>query len=253
MQPTGCRIRAQKERVHLLYEEYEAIRLIDHEGLTQADAAERMGISRPTCTRIYNHARRMLARALVEALPLVIDGGRFEWNEPCRCPRCQCTREDSRTTNCSCRQNETANTKTDHTMKKIALPTRGTEVDDHFGHCECYTIFTLDDNGNETARETLPAAEGCGCKSDIAPRLHAMGVTVLLAGNMGDGAKNVLQRNGITVIRGCHGALETVVAAYVKGGLTDSGAACTHHHDGACHHAETPTESLPTSDWHLAK
>jgi len=29
-------------------------------------------------------------------------------------------------------------------MEKIALPTRNGAVDDHFGHCECYTIFTLD-------------------------------------------------------------------------------------------------------------
>ena len=90
-------------------------------------------------------------------------------------------------------------------MEKIALPTRNGAVDDHFGHCECYTIFTLDADRRIAGRQTLPAAEGCGCKSDIAPRLHAMGVDVMLAGNMGDGAKNVLQRNGIAVIRGCHG------------------------------------------------
>ena len=33
------------EAVTLRYDEYEAIRLIDHQGLTQAAAAERMGIS----------------------------------------------------------------------------------------------------------------------------------------------------------------------------------------------------------------
>ena len=74
-------------------------------------------------------------------------------------------------------------------MEKIALPTRNGAVDDHFGHCECYTIFTLDADRRIAGRQTLPAAEGCGCKSDIAPRLHAMGVDVMLAGNMGDGAK----------------------------------------------------------------
>jgi predicted Fe-Mo cluster-binding NifX family protein len=27
---------------------------------------------------------------------------------------------------------------------KIAIPTRGTIVDNHFGHCEMYTVITTD-------------------------------------------------------------------------------------------------------------
>ena len=75
MSPTGLPAESGTEEVRLRFEEYEAIRLIDHDGLTQAGAAERMGISRPTCTRIYNRARKLLARALVEARPLSIGGG----------------------------------------------------------------------------------------------------------------------------------------------------------------------------------
>lgn len=81
----------------------------------------------------------------------------------------------------------------------------------------------------------------------IAPRLHAMGVDVMLAGNMGDGAKNVLQRNGIAVIRGCHGPVEEVVAAYLAGRIADSGDACAHHHEGGC------PEHRGTTGWHLAE
>lgn len=235
------------------YEEYETIRLIDHEGLSQDEAAARMGISRPTCCRIYKHARQTVARALVEALPLTIEGGQTTTSAGWfRCPHCRHMYDDTQTGCCPHCHSENK-PKKDHTMEKIALPTRGTEVDDHFGHCECYTIFTLDDNGQTVSRETLPAAEGCGCKSDIAPQLHAMGVTTLLAGNMGDGAKNVLQRNGIAVIRGCHGSLEAVVKAYAEGTLSDSGAACAHHHEGACHHEETSTPHFSASDWHLSK
>ena len=54
------------EAVTLRYDEYEAIRLIDHQGLTQAAAAERMGISRPTCTR-PPHARRRARRRAAAA------------------------------------------------------------------------------------------------------------------------------------------------------------------------------------------
>ena len=76
---------------------------------------------------------------------------------------------------------------------KIAVPTRDGHVDDHFGHCDHYTIFTIE-NRQIVARETLPSPEGCGCKSGIATVLKDMGVEVMLAGNMGEGAKNVLQK-----------------------------------------------------------
>lgn len=38
---------------------------------------------------------------------------------------------------------------------KIAVPTRENVVDDHFGHCAYYTLFTVDDDKNITNIETL--------------------------------------------------------------------------------------------------
>ena len=40
---------------------------------------------------------------------------------------------------------------------KIAVPTRENVVDDHFGHCAYYTLFTVDDDKNITDTETLPS------------------------------------------------------------------------------------------------
>ncbi len=31
-------------------------------------------------------------------------------------------------------------------MTKLAIPTREGRVDDHFGHCDHYSVFTIDDN-----------------------------------------------------------------------------------------------------------
>ena len=45
-----------------------------------------------------------------------------------------------------------------------------------------------------------PSPQGCGCKSDIASKLQADGVTVMLAGNMGAGALAKLSACGIEVI-----------------------------------------------------
>lgn len=63
-------------------------------------------------------------------------------------------------------------------MKKIALPTRNGLIDDHFGHCEFYTIFTVDEENRISRTQVLPSPQGCGCKSDIASKLQTDGVTV---------------------------------------------------------------------------
>ncbi len=89
---------------------------------------------------------------------------------------------------------------------KIAVPTRDGRVDDHFGHCAYYTVFTVAD-GKIVAEDKLASPQGCGCKSGIAPVLRQMGVEVMLAGNMGQGAKNVLEAQRIEVLRGCSGNL----------------------------------------------
>ena len=71
---------------------------------------------------------------------------------------------------------------------KIAIPTSDGMVQDHFGHCEAYSIFKLDEDGAIISSELLPASAGCGCKSGIADVLASKGVKVLLAGTMGPGA-----------------------------------------------------------------
>lgn len=69
-------------RVTLLQEEREALRLADLEGLTQAEAADRMGVSRSTFQRIVSRARRQVALALSEGQALHIEGGTFEVVSP---------------------------------------------------------------------------------------------------------------------------------------------------------------------------
>lgn len=115
---------------------------------------------------------------------------------------------------------------------KIAVPTKAGMVDNHFGHCDHYTIFTVND-GKVTMKEILPSPQGCGCKSGIALVLHRMGVQVMLAGNMGEGARNVLQSNEIKVIRGCCGNVDDLVKAYLAGEVNDNGEACNHHECGS--------------------
>ncbi len=44
------------EKNIMQYDEYETIKLVNYDNLSQDDAAERMEILRPTLTRIYNSA-----------------------------------------------------------------------------------------------------------------------------------------------------------------------------------------------------
>ncbi len=119
---------------------------------------------------------------------------------------------------------------------KIAIPTRGNLIDDHFGHCEEYTIFSIDENKKIISSETLPLHQGCGCKSNIAGVLKQKGVSVMLAGNMGGGALNVLTSHGIDVYRGCTGDVRQLTEAFLSGKIDDSGESCQHHnHDGEGH------------------
>lgn len=75
------RFEGKRGEIVLSVDEYEAIRLLDHELLSQAQAAVAMQVSRPTLTRIYDSARRKFAAALVEGANLLIEGGDVKLRE----------------------------------------------------------------------------------------------------------------------------------------------------------------------------
>ena len=81
--------RRMLSQVSLLYDEYEAIRLLDYEGMNQDQAAVQMNVSRPTLTRIYEKARKTIAQALVEGKMIMIEGGNVQFDRAWyRCRRC---------------------------------------------------------------------------------------------------------------------------------------------------------------------
>ena len=65
------------ETVFMTVDEYETIRLIDLEGLTQEECAEQMNVARTTVQRIYFEARKKIAESLVLGRILKIEGGEF--------------------------------------------------------------------------------------------------------------------------------------------------------------------------------
>jgi predicted DNA-binding protein (UPF0251 family) len=58
-------------------DEYETIRLIDLEGFTQEECANKMGVGRTTVQGIYSRARKKIAESLVNGKVLLIEGGEY--------------------------------------------------------------------------------------------------------------------------------------------------------------------------------
>lgn len=246
-----------EETIFLHFEEYETIRLCDYEMKTQQEASISMGVSRPTLSRIYTSARQKIAKAFVCGAAIMIEGGvSYTNSEWFRCGSCGflfnninpalkirktvcpvCLSEDIHTSNININKNKI--------MMKIAIPTRDNVIDNHFGHCEYYTILTVGQDNQILSSETIPSPQGCGCKSNIAGELEGMGVSVMLAGNMGQGALNVLTAHHIKVIRGCSGNILNVATDYLNGKIADSGIGCSSHEHHQCHnHNEYPLAEL---------
>ncbi len=59
-------------------DQYETLRLIDLEGMTQESCAENMHVARTTVQSIYAEARKKLADALVNGKMLRIEGGEYK-------------------------------------------------------------------------------------------------------------------------------------------------------------------------------
>ncbi|HUX36580.1 MAG TPA: DUF134 domain-containing protein [Rectinemataceae bacterium] len=213
IKPAGVPSR-ELEEVSLGFDEAEALRLADLEGLYQEAAARSMGVSRQTFGRIIEAARRKVADAILNAKALRIEGGEVTIQG----------------------QGES--------IMRIAVPSRNGLVDEHFGHCQEFLVFRFE-GGQVLPEMTLPSPSACGCKSNIASDLARAGVTHLVAGNIGEGAVRVLGANGIAVTRGAAGDARTAVVAFAEGSLVDSGVGCTAHehhghghegHDHVCQH-----------------
>lgn len=121
-------------------------------------------------------------------------------------------------------------------MQKVAIPTKGEMVDNHFGNCEKFTIYTLSDSKEIQAEENFKSPESCGCKSNLAADLAESGVTVVLAGGMGQGAVNKVKAENIEVFIGSAGKAKEALNKWLNG---DKGnwSICPPHEEGAeCGH-----------------
>jgi predicted Fe-Mo cluster-binding NifX family protein len=115
---------------------------------------------------------------------------------------------------------------------KIAVASEGKLVTGHFGHCENFNIYDAE-NGKIVAGASIPNP---GHKPGFLPNfLGDMGVSTIISGGMGTGAKDIFNERGIEVITGANGEAEDAVIRYLKGELESSDSICHEHaHHGEC-------------------
>ena len=203
------------ESVRMTVDEFEALRLLDGEGLTQEACAAQMNIARTTVTAIYDSARRKVAEALVQGKRLLIAGGCCEF-EPVE------IRQDIM--------------EKGSIAMRIAVTYENGEIFQHFGHTEQFKVYDVE-NGKITGEQVIDT-NGSG-HGALAGFLQAAKVDALICGGIGMGAQMALADVGIKLYAGVQGSADAAAKALAEGTLAyDPDAHCDHHgHDhGHCGH-----------------
>ncbi len=217
----------EQEPVILTVDEYETIRLIDKEGLSQEQCSRRMQVARTTAQKIYDSARKKLAAVLVEGRPLRIEGGEYRLcngaNLFCGIDGC-CKKELYQTFH---------KTKGENIMR-IAVTYENGQVFQHFGHTEQFKIYDAEAGKIVSSEVVSTDGQGHGALAEV---LNALKADVLICGGIGGGAQAALASAGIKLYGGVTGDADTAVEAFLAGTLAYvPDVQCSHHEGG--HHGE---------------
>ena len=197
---------ASKEPVIMSLDEFETIRLLDREGMTQEQCAERMGVARSTVTAIYDSARRKMAEALVDGKHLLIRGGNYRLKD---------------------QGTERIIQKGTDSMR-IAVTYENGEIFQHFGHTEQFKLYDVEDG--KVTRAAVVDTNGSG-HGALATFLQAFQVDKLICGGIGGGAINALKQAFILVVGGAEGDVREVAEAFLNNTLKlRENFRCSHHH-----------------------
>ena len=206
--------------ITLTVDEYEAIRLIDKEGMSQEKCAAYMQVARTTVQKIYEEARKKLAQMLVDGFMLKIEGGEYRLcdGRDCACEKLFCKKREF--------IDKYYKEKGDGIMR-IAVTHENGQIFGHFGHTEQFKIYDVKD-GNIVSSEIVDT-NGSG-HGALAEMLHALNVDVLICGGIGGGAQIALRELGIKIFGGVSGSADDAVGAFAAGSLEyNPNVKCDHH------------------------
>ena len=219
----------------LTVDEYEAIRQIDMEGLSQEECAKKMCVARTTAQLIYNSARKKIAESIVLGKSIRIEGGNYILcdGSPC-CENC-------------CKSTQPVNymQKKGENVMRIAVTYENGEIFQHFGKTESFKVYEVEDN--KVVSSEVIGSNGTG-HGALAGLLAEQGVNVLICGGIGGGAQTALTEAGIELCAGAQGNTDQAVESYLKGELVSSGANCDHHHHEEGHSCGSHEEGHSCGD-----
>lgn len=217
------------EPVILTIDEFETIRLIDKESLSQEECGVQLCVGRTTIQKIYESARKKLANALVLGLPIKIEGGDY----------------------CLCNGNVDFCYKSDcfkkqihikflmdkgEKLMRIAVTYENGNIFQHFGHTKQFKVYDVEEG--KIVRTDIIDTNGSG-HGALAGILSALKADVLICGGIGGGAQTALAESGIKLYGGVSGNADEAVTALIAGNLDfDPDVHCEHHdheHGGETH------------------
>ena len=118
---------------------------------------------------------------------------------------------------------------------KYTVPITGGTMSPHFGHCEQFAFFDVDEQKKEiTHMEFVASPEH---QPGLLPVwLAEKGAGVVIAGGMGPRAVDLLQQQGISVVLGAtESDPEKAVLSYLSGALITGGNVCDHDTSECAH------------------
>ncbi len=218
---------SDKEPIVLTVDEFETIRLIDKESLSQEECGLQLGVARTTVQKIYDTARKKLAEALVSGLPLTINGGDFRLcnGNTKFCYKNDCVKKQI--------QIESKKDKGENTMR-IAVTYENGTIFQHFGHTKQFKLYDVEDG--KLVKTEIIDTNGSG-HGALAGILSASKADMLICGGIGGGAQMALSEAGIRLYGGVFGNADDAVNAFLAGNLDfNPDVHCKHHeHNGEAH------------------
>ncbi len=111
---------------------------------------------------------------------------------------------------------------------RLAIAKTGNEAAQHFGHCDNFEIYDIEDKKviSKTILQNPGHAPGV-----LPPFLHQHGVNVVIAGGMGQRARDLFTENNIQTITGLTGTMDQILNAYLNNTLQATNETCSHDHD----------------------
>ena len=117
---------------------------------------------------------------------------------------------------------------------KIAVPYDNGEVFGHFGKTEQFKVYTVENDKIASGKVLSTNGNGHGALSQL---LSSLGISRVICGGIGEGAKNALASAGIELDCGVTGNADESVRAYLGGTLVSNPDFSCGHHEHAHGHS----------------